>query len=118
VEQEVAPSVGALPSWVRVIESGPIPALPDSLGDGEREAITLATRLSAERLVIDDLPGRRAATNLGLNIIGTLGLLVRARDRGVIEAVRPEMDAVIANGLYVSDVLYWQFLALAGEDGH
>jgi predicted nucleic acid-binding protein len=116
VAWEVAPSVGALPYWIREIEPGPIPDLPDPLGAGEREAIALAVRLSANRLVIDDLPGRRAAANQGLNVIGTLGLLVRARARGVIQAVRPEMDAVIANGLYVSDDLYWQILALAGED--
>jgi predicted nucleic acid-binding protein len=115
VAREVAPSVGDLPSWIHEIALGPIPELPNPLGEGEREAIALAIALSANRLVIDDLPGRRAATNLGLKIIGTLGVLVRARSRGAIEAVRPEMDAVIANGLYVSDDVYWQILAIAGE---
>jgi predicted nucleic acid-binding protein len=115
VEREVAPSVGLLPAWVRRQQA---PLLPEFAGDlhaGELEAIALAIHLAADFVIMDDLPGRRAAERLGLPIIGSLGLLVRAQDRGLIRAVRPIMDQMIANGLFVTVQLYQEILMAAGE---
>lgn len=75
----------------------------------------MAIYLRANFLVIDDLPGRHAAEGLGLRVIGTLGLLVRAKHSGLIGEVRPLMDALIAHGLYTSAGLYHRILSLAGE---
>src|SRR5262249_38617543 len=112
VVREVAPSVGAIPPWLREAWVAPLLGLPDPLGPGEREAIALAVHLSANFILVDDSQGRRAAVDRGLKTIGSLGLLVRARRRGLIKAVRPEMDAMVAVGLYVSSELYLEILEL------
>ena len=115
IELEVAPSVGLLPSWV---QRQPVSVPPDflrHLDPGEREAIALAIHLGASFLVIDDLPGRRAATSLGLRVIGSLGLLVRAKQRGLTNEVRPMMDELVSRGLHVSERVYREILFLAGE---
>ncbi len=56
---------------------------------GEAEAITLAMELHAELIVIDEAIGRKVAKEQGLNIVEVLGLLIRAKQAGLIKAVRP-----------------------------
>lgn len=115
VAREVAPSLGALPSWIEVRPAAAIPSISRMLGLGERAAIALALQLSAEFIVLDDLSARMVATELGLTVIGSLGLLVRAKERGLIGEVRPLMAAMTSHGLYTSDALRHHILALAGE---
>jgi len=115
IELEVEPSAGVLPAWVHR-QYAPVP--PDFLRDldpGEREAIALTIQLGANFLVIDDLPGRHAAMSLGLRVIGSLGLLVRAKQSNLIGEVRPLMDAMISHGLYASEELYRRILRRADE---
>jgi predicted nucleic acid-binding protein len=63
-----------------------------ALHTGEAEAIVLATELNAERLVIDDQDARRFATRCGLKIIGTVGILLAAKQRGAVASLRAEID--------------------------
>jgi predicted nucleic acid-binding protein len=113
VEREVAPSLRGLPSWVDLLTAPPL--LEVDLGPGEREAIALAPATAANYLIVDDLPARRLATQLGLRITGSAGLLVRARRLGLIDAVRPDLDAIIASGLYLSRRVYLDVLASVGK---
>jgi predicted nucleic acid-binding protein len=115
VAREIEPSLGTLPPWVREHPPASIPDLLLDLDPGEREAIAIAVQLAADVIVLDDLAARRAAFQLGLNLTGSAGLLVRARRRGLIEAVRPELDAMVANGLYIGRSLYRDVLEAAGE---
>lgn len=115
VEREVRPSLRGLPSWID--QQAALPLLAVDLGPGEREAIALALALNADYLIVDDLPARRLATRLGLRITGSAGLLVRARRLGLIDAVRPELDAMIASGLYMSRQVYLEVLGSVGEAG-
>ncbi len=85
------------------------------MGAGEREAIALALAISADFVVLDDLSGRRVATSLGLDVTGSAGLLLRANDLGLIQSVRPDLDAMMAAGLYISTRLYHEILEAAGE---
>jgi uncharacterized protein len=55
------------------------------LDAGERDAILLAVHLRADLLLMDDREGVEAARHLGLTTTGTLGVLVRAAERGVID---------------------------------
>ena len=103
VAQEAAPSIGRLPDWIQVQRVPSRPPLPRKLDPGEREAIALAMALSADFVALDDLPGRRVAAGLGFTVIGSFGLLVRAKRRGLIADVRPTMDRMVASGLYVTD---------------
>jgi predicted nucleic acid-binding protein len=104
-----------LPAWLEVVEAPALTVVPRSLDAGERSVIALALRLSADFAVLDDLAGRKAGAELGLTVVGSLGLLVRAKQFGLIAEVRPTMDEMIANGLYTSSILREKILHLSGE---
>jgi predicted nucleic acid-binding protein len=57
----------------------------DRLDRGEQDAILLAESFKAERLIIDDLEGRREAAKRGLRVIGTLGILAEAARRNLLD---------------------------------
>lgn len=74
------------PTWLNIqIAPQPLLSLPNYLGAGEREAISLAVALQADLVIIDDLDARTAAQQLNLPIIGTLGILYRAGIIGLID---------------------------------
>ena len=120
VAREIAPSVPVLPSWLEV--RAPTRALSvvtsrGRLGDGEWEAIALAVELGAGAIVIDDRPARRLAEAAGLNVIGTLGLLLEAKTAGHIGTIRAELDKLLETSFFLSQQLYDQVLRIAGEHG-
>jgi uncharacterized protein len=86
------------------------------LDAGEANAIALALELQADDLLIDERLGRREARQLGLPMIGILGILLAAKQRQLISAVQPLMDALIQQANFrVSPKLYQQVLNLANE---
>ncbi|MEA2526091.1 MAG: hypothetical protein QOF73_3318, partial [Thermomicrobiales bacterium] len=68
------------------------------LGNGEREVIALALQFDVDRVVLDDEAARRLAIALGLPVIGTLGILVLAKQEGIVAAVRPLVEALAEVG--------------------
>ena len=85
------------------------------LGDGELEAIALAIEFNADQIILDDRPARRLAEASGLNVIGTLGLLLGARRAGLIDRIRPELDSLLKTSFFLSPELYNELLRSAGE---
>jgi len=85
------------------------------LGAGETQVIAHALAHGAERVVIDDLEARRCASAMGLGIIGTLGIVGRAKALGLIERAEPVIRRLRETGLYVSDELVQRLLAEVGE---
>ena len=77
--------IAAKPIWleVRNVRVSPINKL-ENLDYGEREAIFLAEELSADAILIDEKDGRREAAKLGFITIGTLSVLDRAAEKGLI----------------------------------
>jgi len=88
----------SLPPWVKARSlqqpmAGDI--LHASLGAGESEAISLAQEIHANWLLLDERAGRRLAQALGLRVAGTLGLLNRAKEKGLLAAVRPHVETLV-----------------------
>ncbi len=114
---ETAPTV-ELPEWIEPRSLGqPLSAfvLRASLGAGEREAISLALEIDASWLILDDKTARRIAQDLGLSVIGTLGLLIGSKRRGLLKTIRPWIDALVKHDFRVSSELYEIVLRDAGE---
>ena len=85
------------------------------LATGESEAIVLAGEMGADLILLDDRAARRVARQHNLSIIGTVGILLQAKDQQMIPAVKPLLDSLISAGIYLDATLYQQALRLAGE---
>lgn len=81
---------------------------------GEAEAITLALEKS-NLLIIDDLKGRKVARRLGLEIIGTLGVLKAMKLKDILREVKPFIERLREKGFYISDDLINKLLSDIGE---
>lgn len=86
------------------------------LDHGERMALTLSLSLTPGcDVLIDERRGRAAAAQAGLGVLGTLGLLVRARQLHLIGPVRPLAEKLLASGYYLGRSLVAETLASLGE---
>jgi predicted nucleic acid-binding protein len=74
----------SLPGWIEVRDPEHVDASL-KLHFGEREAICLALEMRADLVLIDERVGRRVARGLGLNVVGTLGVLERAAQSGMLD---------------------------------
>ena len=93
-----------------------VEALRGELDDGEAEAIALSKELKTDLLLLDERRGRAVATRFGLRFIGLLGILIDAKQKGYIPAIKPILDDLVANaGFWVSQQLYAHVLRAAGE---
>lgn len=84
-----------LPSWIKVEgvkDNQKLSILRLELDEGEASAIVLALEYENSLLIIDEKKGRNTAKRLGLQIIGTLGIVLRAKEKGIIEVVKPLLE--------------------------
>ncbi len=86
-----------------------------SLGAGESAVIAIASEHAPASAVLDDAQARSCAHTLGVPVIGTLGIALRAKRQGVIHAAAPLVRAMIESGSYVSDALARAALEAVGE---
>lgn len=114
-----AAEVRAAP-WI-VVDSGSdtsslLVELEEEIDRGEAAAIALALLRHADLVLVDDGDGRRAATTRGLLARGTVGVLVTARERGLLPRVRPVLDRLLAEGFRIDADLVRRVLIGVGED--
>jgi len=86
------------------------------LGLGELEAITLYKELDADVLLIDDNRAKKYASLNGVKVIGSLGILIKAKEEGHIEKVKPLLDEIQKSEVYISMKLIEKVLEICGED--
>ncbi len=85
------------------------------LGCGETQVLIHAKGGSAQRAVLDDMEARRCAKAQGVTVIGTLGIIGRAKRKGIIQRARPVIHHLCEVGLYASDELVKWVLSEVGE---
>jgi predicted nucleic acid-binding protein len=127
VAQELDAGAEVLGAWREAAGATAIEILPVANTDlvrelsttlhvGESAAIALALQVPDSVLLIDEVDGRKAAIRLGLKIVGTVGILLRAKEQQLIERVEPYLQALRTEArFWLSDNLYNHALVSAGE---
>ncbi len=99
-----------LPVWVEVRQTHLTSnASLNILDAGEREAILLARELVADLLLIDDRQARQAAVNLGVAITGTIGILDKAAQTGLID-LRTVIEKLRKTNFHIAEDLIQRLL--------
>ena len=103
--------------WLEVIELGSAhlsDVLNITLGKGEAEAIALSIETNCP-LITDDKQARATAERLGIGIYGSMGLLIKAKQAGIIDRIKPIIDEMETNRFRISRALREEVLRLVGE---
>lgn len=103
----VMPADESVPSTARTLAE---------LDEGERQAVALAFALGKDVLLLmDDYAGRQAARGLQINVTGLVGLLLLAKEKGLVENVGPLIEELRKAGYWLSDEIVEIARKLAGE---
>ena len=117
IPPEVEREFGSSKPWLKVetpSDSSLVRALKILVDDGEAEAIALASE-RGYRIILDDRQARSVARRMELSIIGTVGLLVKAKHAGIKTEIKPLLEDLERNGFYLSSALKEEALRLVGE---
>jgi len=105
--------------WIGVVaplDSPLLQLLGRDLDDGESEVIALAIEQRAALMLLDESDARRIADLYGLSSTGIIGLLIRAKQEGHIDSLKPELDRLLhQGGFWIAASLYDQALNAVGE---
>lgn len=85
------------------------------LGRGESEVLSFALGKPGTGVVLDDLQARNCAALFDLPLIGSLGLIVLAKRKGLLNLAKPEIERLIAVGLHVDSAMLTRILIRIGE---
>jgi predicted nucleic acid-binding protein len=105
------------PAWLRTIELArpPDPVARATLDDAEAAVIQLAVEQGIARVCIAETKARHAALAAGLSVTGTLGLLLLAKNRGLLRSLRPVVEEIVSAGAWYDPKLIERILSAAGE---
>lgn len=92
-----------------------VDVLLSDIGAGEAEAIILALEQHPDVVLIDDLKARKFAKLRGLNIIGTLGILLKAKKEGLVQEIKPLLDDMLDANIRISEKIRELALQAAQE---
>jgi predicted nucleic acid-binding protein len=105
-------------SWIHTVEVKDrlaVDVLLDELDLGEAETIVLARELKADWVLMDEKKGRRKLLQVGLPKIGTVGILLKAKQIGLLSIIRPELEELRQRGFSLSQTVVQAVLQQAGE---
>lgn len=92
-----------------------VTVLKTQMDEGEAEAIALAMELDDVILILDDKKARRVAQQLKLKVIGTVGMLLRAKNQGVITEIKPLLTELVQAEFRITNAILQEALRLSGE---
>lgn len=105
-------------SWIHVVEVKDrlaVNVLLDEMDLGEVETIVLASEMNADWVLMDEKKGRRKLSQLNIPKIGTLGILLKAKEIGLVSVLKPEIEELQRSGFSISPLLVEEILDAAGE---
>lgn len=105
-------------SWIKTVnvqDRLAVDVLLDELDLGEAEAIVLARELHADWVLMDEKKGRWKLTQLDMQKIGTIGLLLKAKEAGFVETIRQDLEQLRERGFSISQPVIDAVLAQADE---
>jgi predicted nucleic acid-binding protein len=105
-------------SWIHVVEVKDrlaVNVLLDEMDLGEVETIVLASEMNADWVLMDEKKGRRKLSQLNIPKIGTLGILLKAKELNLIPVLKPEIEELQKSGFSISPLLVDEILDAAGE---
>ncbi|SEA10504.1 DUF3368 domain-containing protein [Pedobacter hartonius] len=109
---------GDLPEWIQirsVKDNTLMEVLKESVDPGEASAIALAIETPNSLIIVDDLKGRKLATRMNLNFMGTLGMLLKAKEHQIISHIKPYIEKIQMTDFRLSQAVISYALELAGE---
>ncbi|MEL6256742.1 MAG: DUF3368 domain-containing protein [Bacteroidota bacterium] len=117
--EDVADEFGeSLPDWVEVLsptDKQKQQLLEFQIDRGEASAIALALEISADAIILDDYKARIAAEKLGLEVTGTLGIIIKSKNQGIIDSIKPILEKLQKTNFRLSNQLIAEAIRLAGE---
>ena len=102
-------------SWLTVVDNVTIDPTLSLLDGGEAAALSLAQTLGARLVLLDERKARRIAERIGLQIAGSLAVLLRAKQQGLIIAIQPYITQMQGQGRRFHPDLVARLLEEAGE---
>jgi predicted nucleic acid-binding protein len=103
--------------WLKILNPKSMPSewLALDLGAGELAAMALALENRDSVVLLDDMLARRTAQAAGLQVWGTLKVLLEAKSNGLVDKIEPFISHLNDSGMWVSDEIKQRILTLAGE---
>ena len=86
------------------------------LDDGEAEVLILANEINADLVLLDEIMGRRFSKQLKISFTGTIGVLLKAKEKGYIPSVKVLLEELITKGIWLNPKLITKALQLANEE--
>ncbi|WP_300604309.1 DUF3368 domain-containing protein [Niabella sp.] len=116
---EIAAEFGdPLPEWIAIVvvkDTYRQQLLEMQVDKGESSAIALALEIPDSTLILDDIKGRRVANHLGLTYTGTLGVIIKAKLKGIIPSIKPILEKIKQTNFRLSAEIEFQALKAANE---
>lgn len=108
-----------LPHWIEIENASDSywqQLLELQVDAGEASAIALALEMADSILILDDWKGRKVAERLGLSVTGTFGVIIKAKNSGIIPSIKPILDKMRETNFRISEELEQSALLEANEN--
>ena len=107
-----------LPDWVEIMKVTDIykqQLLELQIDKGESSAIALALEIPNSTLILDDNKARKIASQLGILYTGTIGVIIKAKLKGIIPSIKPILEKIKNTNFRLSMEIEIQALKEANE---